>query len=749
MGHEPLSVSEWVVATVRAMTLDEKVAQLSCITRAPEAAWLLDSDNRLDVEALLERHPDGIGQLGRPSQRLAPAAAVRLTNDVQDALAMRTRLGIGALFNEEGIHGHMAVGATSFPSAIGLASTWDIDLVESVYGVVAREVRARGSNYVYAPVLDLARDPRWGRVEETFGEDPYLVARLGVATVRGLQGTSWKIPHDKVLACAKHFVGHGVPEAGMNAGPLHAGERELREEYLPPFEAVVRETGVGAVMAAYHEIDGVPCHTNRWLLTDVLRGELGFEGMITSDGFGVPQLVSVHRTAADEGSAARLAIEAGVDCEVPEPRCFATLVAQVNDGSIPVSAIDGAVTRVLAAKERLGLVAGVAQADAVRAETTVSHPDHQALALEVARRSAVLLVNDGPLLPLDTETVGSIAVIGPHAAEVHLGGYSEDAGTSISILDGIRRRVEPATVTYTEGCRVTDGPQGASAWWSDDVVLASPAEQDGRIAEAVKVAERADVVVLVIGGNEGTAREAWSYDHPGDRDSLALPGPQQDLVEAVGRTGARVAAVVMGGRPLDLSPVLRWCSSILQVWYPGQQGGTAIAEILFGDVVPSGKVPITFPRSVGQIPSYARRRPSADRGYLFADCKPQFVFGHGLSYTEFAYGTPTFDRQVVGPDDGANVSVEVSNIGNRAGVEIVQCYINDRVASFTRPTRALCGFARMHLEPGATEQVSFRLDPRCFALVGTDMTRVVEPGDFDVFIGGSSRATAVATLTVR
>ncbi|MCP3995539.1 MAG: glycoside hydrolase family 3 protein, partial [bacterium] len=441
-----------VAELVEKMTLDEKVAQLSCVARTPEAAWLMDAPPHDAAAELVRRHPDGIGQLGRPSQHLEPASAARLTTAVQQALSTKTRLGIPALFNEEGLHGHTAVGATIYPTAIALASTWDIDLVGRIFTAVAGEVRARGSNYVYAPVLDVASDPRWGRIEETFGEDPYLVSSLGVAAVRGLQGDEWEIPADRVLACAKHFAGHGAPEAGMNAAPLHAGERELREHHLAPFAEVVANAQVGALMAAYHEIDGIPCHANSWLLTQILRHEWGFEGMVSSDGFGVPQLVDQHRVAADAEHAARMALGAGIDCEVPEPRCFATLADQVRSGLIAENTIDQAVSRVLTAKHRLGLLDGVPQTDPKHAAAAVNTPAHRQLAREAALRSAVLLTNPNGVLPLDPDATSRIAVIGPNAADLHLGGYARESGLGTSVLEGICARFGTDRVTYAQGC---------------------------------------------------------------------------------------------------------------------------------------------------------------------------------------------------------------------------------------------------------------------------------------------------------
>ena len=739
---------------VSSLTLDQKVAQLTCIGRTSEAEWLRDADVP-SVDAILERHPDGVGQLGRPSQKLPPDRAAAFTGELQRRLRDRSP-HIGALFNEEGIHGHMATGATHYPAAIALASTWDPEFVERVYAAVATEVRARGSNYVYAPDVDLARDPRWGRVEETFGEDPHLVASLGAAAVRGLQGTSWAIPGDKVLACAKHFVAHGIPEGGRNAAPIHIGERELRTTHLIPFRAVC-DAGVGAVMAAYHDIDGIPCHVNTWLLTDVLRDEWEWEGMVSSDGYGVPQVASIHGVAADERDAAVQVITAGVDTEVPEGVCFPTLAEAVRRGDVDEVTIDRAVARVLTAKERLGLL-DEPTSTAVPDIGVVNCAEHRDLALEAARRSAVLVINDdvdgSPLLPIEPRRVESIAVIGPNAAGVHLGGYSDAPGFGVSVLDGITERFRGCDVRHAEGCRIHDGPAGAAQWWEDDTVLSEPGDQDARIDEAARVAAASDLVIMVIGGDEATAREAWADERRGDRDRLDLPGRQDDLLRAVAATGRPMVAVVMGGRPLDLGVVVETCAAVLAVWYPGQAGGMAIAEILAGDVDPSGRLPISVPRSVGQIPSHSGQSGTYRRRYLFTETGPRFPFGHGLSYTTFSYGAPSLDPPFV-PAFGAaplgmmtTASVDVTNTGTRRGSTVVQCYVGDRIASVVQPERRLAGFTRITLDPGQTATATIPIGSGALSLLDREMTWRIEPGEFDVWVGPHSGTDNGAILTV-
>jgi len=735
-----LPVEARVADLVGRMTLEEKVAQLYCIGRAVEMTnTLLDEDGNLLPEKMIDAFRHGVGQLGRPAQRRTPRAGAELTNAIQKYLVEESRLGIPAMFNEEGLHGLMASGATSFPQPIALASTWDEALVEEVYTAVAKEARGRGSNYIYAPVLDLARDPRWGRTEETFGEDPYLVSRMGMAAVRGLQGSGPKIDRDHVIACAKHYAVHGQPEGGLNAAPGNISERVIREEFLPPFQAAVIEAGVGAVMAAYNEVDGIPGHVNRWLLQTILREEWGFQGFVTSDGFGVPQLMVPHYVAEDQAQAARLAIEAGIDCEVPEGVCYPTLVEQVQSGTVTIETIDQAVGRILRAKMLLGLLDERPYVDPDEAECFANKPEHQKLALKAAHEAMVLLKNKDDLLPLDADNIQSVAVIGPNAGDLHLGGYSEDPGRGLSVYQGIHAKVgDRSQVTYAEGCRITSGPQGYAAWWEDEVQLSAPADDTPRIAEAIRIVQKADVAVVVIGGNEGTCREGWWFDHIGDRDDLNLLGRQEELVRAVLATGTPTIVVLINGRPLTINFLAENVPAILECWYLGQETGVAVADVLFGDVNPSGKLPITFPRSIGQLPTYYYHKPSAKRGYLFTETEPLYPFGYGLSYTTFAYDNLRLTPQTITLDGQALVKVDVTNTGERAGDEIVQLYIRDQVCSVTRPVKALKGFCRISLEPNETKTVEFWLTPDLLAFLDREMQWQVEPGLFSVMVGSSS-----------
>ena len=718
------------------LSIEEKVAQLWCGGRCYELTEL--SGDEVDIDALLARFPHGVGQLGRPSTGRSLDAAKRLTSLLQAAFRKRTRAGIGILFNEEGIHGLMGGEATVFPAALGLGASWDPDLVEAVYTAVAAECRARGSNYVYAPVLDLGRDPRWGRIEETFGEDPYLVATMGVAAVGGLQGRADRIAPDRVLACAKHFVGHGIPQAGSNAGPVALGERELRRDHLMPFEAVIREGNVGAIMVAYHELDGIPMHANSRWISAVLRDELGFAGMVSSDGFGVPQLATVHRVAGDAADAARQAFTAGIDCEVPEPLGSSSLAEEVRAGRLTIDVVDRACRNVLTAKHRLGLLGAEGPSEPESGVADVDRRANRALALRAAEQAVVLLTNNNSLLPLHAATTGTMLVCGPNAAQAHLGGYTDPEATGVSVLDGLRARFTTSTVSFREGTRITSEPATPATWWQDDVDLADPAADDTRIVAAVGAAAEADVAVAVIGGNEATHREGWWFDHLGDRSDLTMAGRQDELVERLAATGTPTVAVVISAGPVDLRRVVAAADAVLWSCYPGELGGEAIARILAGDTEPAGRLPVTFPRSTGQIPIYSGRQPSAGRGYLHGDASPLFPLGYGLSYTTFSLDSIRSTSSLVAADEltagsTVGVGVEITNTGARPGSELVRVHVDDVVASVAQPQR-LAGFSRVQLEPGCSTAIEFRLGAAAFALLDRYMQRRIEPGDFVITV---------------
>jgi beta-glucosidase len=741
-----LPVEKRVADLLSRMTLEEKLAQMSIFDMGPKP---IPADKMTLDETAIQQLVNGVGALGRPGLHSTPRATAEWTNTIQRHLLEHTRLGIPTFFMDEALHGLMAPGSTSFPQAIGLVSTWDPDLVQQVFSAAACEMRARGENFALTPVLDLAREPRWGRTEETYGEDPYLGSRMGVAAIRGLQGEDAAISKEHVLATAKHFAVHGQPEAGTNSGPANYAEREIRENFLAAFRAAVMEAGVGSVMASYNEINGIPMHINKWLLGDVLRQEWGFQGLIVSDGGGIEQLQSLHHVAASKAEAARKALEAGIDFELDA--CFSTLLEQVQDGIVPMAQIDRAVSRTLRAKFLLGLFEDP-YVDADEADRVTNCSEHRQLALKAAHESLVLLKND-QLLPLDLTGLGTLAVIGPNAAGLHTGGYSVETGSGSSILEGLRQKAgEHARVLYAEGCRITGNEFGAQEWqrwWEDTVLPPDPQEDERLIAEAVETAQKADVVVLVIGENESTCREGWSETHLGDRDTLDLPGRQNELVRAVTATGKPTVVLLINGRPLSIPEAAESARAIFEGWYLGQEGGAAFADVLFGDVNPGGRLPITFPRSVGQIPAFYNHKPSARRGYLFASHEPLYPFGFGLSYTSFHYAYLQANPPEIKPGGSATVRVLVRNSGVRAGDEVVQMYIHDvQSEKVTRPVKELKGFRRIHLQAGESQWVEFAITPEQLSFLNEHMQRVVEPGLFDIQVGGSSVDVQTVQLEV-
>ena len=744
-----LPVDQRVTDLLSRMTLEEKVAQTQTMWVSNQIKLFADDKGNFSpdpkTQELLKL---GLGEIGGAGQAASdsekatapyfgksPRETALFTNAIQKYVIENGRLGIPVLFHEEALHGLVSPGATSFPQAIALAGTWDVDLVREVFSVAALEGRKRGVHHVLAPVLDLARDPRWGRMEETYGEDPYLVSRMGVAAVQGFQGNGPNIDDRHVIATLKHFAAHGQPESGMNIGPANFSERLLREAFFYPFEIAVKEGRVMSVMPSYNEIDGLPSHANKWLLQKVLREEWGFDGLIASDYFAINELITRHSVADTPAAAAKRALEAGVDMELPYVQCNNTLLEQIKSGAVSERTLDKAVARVLKAKFLLGLFEKpyVDPEDAQRVSETKQSSD---LALRAAREAITLLKNENHLLPLDRGKIRSIAVIGPNAGHVELGEYSGGPTRKVSILQGIKDKVgSQIQVNYAEGCKIT--ASGQPSWQKDDVRLSDPVEDRKRVAEAVEVARGSDIAIVVVGDNVETTREAWAENHLGDRDSLDLLGLQNDLVKAIVETGKPTIVVLIGGRALSISYIAEHAPAIFQGWYLGQETGTAVADVLFGDYNPGGKLPVTMPRNVGQLPDYYYHKPSARRGYLFSNKEPLFPFGHGLSYTTFKYSNLKVTN--------TQAAVDVTNTGAIAGDEIVQMYIRDDVSSVTRPVKELKGFTRIHLTPGETKTVQFAITQDKLSFLNEDMKRVVEPGTFIVMVGPSSRTDQLLT----
>ncbi|MDH7603730.1 MAG: glycoside hydrolase family 3 N-terminal domain-containing protein [Melioribacter sp.] len=735
-----LSPEKRTADLIKRMTLEEKVAQMLCIWEDKKTIFY-DENGNFSLEKIREHLSNGIGQIARLSDTnggLTPTEMVEMANTLQKFFVEETRLGIPVIFHEECLHGLAAKEATSYPVPIGLASTFNTKLVEKIFSAIAEDARTRGVHQALTPVLDVARDPRWGRVEETFGEDPYLIAQMGIAAVKGLQGDGKFDEQNKVIATLKHFAAHGQPESGINCAPANFSERILRDVFLYPFKEVIKKANAVSVMASYNEIDGVPSHANKWLLKKVLRDEWNFKGYVVSDYYAIKELnireeALSHSVAKDKAEAAKLAVEAGVNIEFPNPDCYLNLVELVKSGIIHESDIDELIEPMLRYKFQLGLFDNP-YIQATNNQFEEKLIKDRELALQAARETIVLLKNENNVLPL--RNVKSIAVIGPNADRVLLGGYHGTPKFYISVYQGIKEKANNnIEVLYSEGCKITIG----GSWNEDEVVLPKPEDDELLIKEAIEVAKKSEVIVLAIGGNEQTSREAWSKTHLGDRPNLDLVGRQNKLVEEMLKLGKPVIVLLFNGRPNSINYIKENAHAILECWYLGQETGKAVADVLFGDYNPSGKLPISIPRSAGHIPCYYNYKPSARRGYLFDDVTPLFPFGFGMSYTKFKFINHRLTKDKIKLGETTQLSVVVQNVGDMAGEEVVQLYIRDIFSSVTRPVKELKGFKKIKLQPGESKTVIFDITPELLSFTNIDMEFTVEPGEFEIMVGNSSR----------
>lgn len=746
-----LSIDDRVEALIGQMTVEEKIVQLQCMWN--DKKQLFNADDWFSIDSAKKHIPNGLGQIGRPSENRAPLENAKLTNAIQKYFVEHTRLGIPVIFHEECLHGHAAPQRTSFAQPIGLASTWNTELIEELYTMTAKEARAVGTHQALTPVVDVAREPRWGRVEETYGEDPFLVSRMGLAAVRGFQGRDTLVKGDHILATLKHFAAHGQPESGTNAAPVNISERTLRETFLYPFQVCVEQGHVKSIMASYNEIDGVPSHINPWLLEDVLRGEWNFEGTVVSDYYAIEELKKRHHVTQDFEQSGIQSLMAGVDVELPEPVCFVRLDSAVAQGKLDIKYIDRALRRVLHQKFELGLFENPYVDETLVSQKVDTEQNHQ-LALRAAEETMILLENKNNTLPL-SKTVKTIAVIGPNADRVLLGGYSGTPSYNVSVLEGIKKKYKDSKVLYAKGCVITkdsilqaDGTYLKTAWHLDPVEKGDPVLNEQLIREAVAVARKADVVILCVGGNEQTSREAWVESHMGDRTDLQMVGDQMKLVNAIKATKKPIISLLFNGKPLAIKELADQSDALIECWYLGSECGNAVANVVSGDVVPSGKLPISVPRSVGHIPCYYNYKPTARRGYLFDDVSPLYAFGYGLSYTKFEYNALTLSAKEIARDAQVTVSIQVSNTGEVKAKEVVQLYVRDHVSSVTRPIKELKAFQKIELEPGQSKTVSFELNQDAFAFWGIDKTYQTEPGDFTIMVGSSSRDSDLKTATL-
>jgi beta-glucosidase len=730
------------------MTIEEKLAQVGCVW----SSSLIGATGQFDPALAVQPLSAGIGQVTRigGATVLGPRESAQVANAIQRFLVERTRLGIPAIIHEESCAGYLARDATCFPQAIGLASTWEPELIEKMTAVIRLQMRAVGAHQALAPVLDVARDPRWGRTEETFGEDPYLISQIGVAYVRGLQGSDLS---SGIIATGKHFLGYGASEGGMNWAPAHIPRRELLDVYALPFEAAIKTAALRSIMNAYNEIDGVPLGASREHLVDLLRDQLGFHGLVVTDYFTLATLASYHHVAEDKSEAARLGMEAGLDVELPAISCYGEpLHAAISDGRVPVQLLDKAVRRVLASKLELGLFENPYVDDA-SAPLVFDTAEHRQLAGDIARQSLILLKNEAGLLPLRKD-LSSLAVIGPCADSVRLlqGDYHYPAHLEIMFGDnsgaGLSPRPEASIdltehfvemVTVAAGIRTKLGAEAKIRVVPGCGIL-EPIE--GGIEAAVEAARAAEVAIVVVGGKSGLVVDCTSGESR-DRADLGLPGRQQELVERVVGAGGPVVVVLVNGRPLALPWIAEHVPAIVEAWLPGEEGGTAIADVLFGDVCPGGKLPISIPVDVGQVPVYYNHKPSGGRSqwhgdYVDMSSQPLFPFGHGLSYTSFEYSGVSITPNQARAHETVGIRVDVRNTGAVRGEEVVQLYTHDRVGSVTRPVKELKGFHRIRLAPGERKSVTFHLAINQLGFHDRDRRFVVEPGAVDVLVGSSS-----------
>lgn len=723
------------------MTLEEKVGQLRCTL-----AWNYCERKGNDVvlTPLFEKEvlQEGVGNLWATfradpwTQRsldngLGPKLSARVANKMQRVVREKTRLGIPLFFAEEAPHGHMAIGSTVFPTGFGMAATWDAPLMHRVGDAIRRQVRSYGAQISYGPVMDLSRDPRWSRVEESFGEDPVLTATMASAEVAGL--STWHSPEDPgTIATLKHFIGYGTTWGGQNGGPSAITERDMLQNFLPPFKQAI-DSGALSIMTSYNSLDGVPSTGSHELLTDILRNSWKFHGIVVSDLYSIDVMYSQHHVAASLEDAAIMALKAGVDMDLGG-LAYATLPHAVRSGRIPEALVDSAVIHVLRAKYDMGLFHN-RYVDEKKAEKLVNTPADVALVRQVAQESITLLENHNNTLPLSKKM--RVALVGPNADNVYnmLGDYTapQPEGRVKTVLDGFRAKLPASQIEYVKGCSVRDTTQQ-------------------NIAEAVEAAKRSDVVVAVAGGS--SARDfKTNYKSTGaaetdantvsdmdsgegfDRASLSLLGLQEQLLKALKATGKPLVVVYIEGRPLDKNWAAANADALLTAYYPGQEGGNAIADVLFGDVNPSGRLPISVPRSVGQLPVYYNHVLPEPHDYVEMTARPLYAFGYGKSYTTFDYSNL---RVAAVSKDSVTVSFDVTNTGSRDGAEVVQLYLNDSVASVAQPVKQLRRFARVPLAKGETKHVVFTLHASDLSIINAQKQWAVEPGWFNVMVGAAS-----------
>lgn len=724
-----LPVKDRVADLLSKMTLEEKVGQMCQYVGLFHLEKSANLNTPIDVMAD-DANAFYPGMSGKDLYQLIKdgktgsflhVLSAKEANELQEA-AQQSRLKIPLLIGIDAIHGNaLYEGATVYPTPLSLASTWDTELVEEISKQTAKEMRATGSHWAFSPNLDVARDPRWGRVGETFGEDPHLVGEMGVAMVRGLQGEDFSQP-DNVVACIKHFVAGSEPVNGINASPMDVSERTLREVYYPPYLKSL-DAGAFTLMAAHNEINGDPCHGSKYLLTEVLRNEWGFEGFVVSDWMDIERLKTVHRVVSSQEEACFLTVDAGMDMHMHGPKFLEPIMKLVEEGRISEKRIDESVSKILEAKFQLGLFENPFVEEAKVAER-IRTKTHQETALEAARKSIVLLKNES-VLPLSSKT-RKILVTGPNANNHTLMGdwsFEQPENNITTILEGLEtQKPDGFSIDYLDvGSQVTE-------------------ITDTHLTEAAKRGSKADAIVVVVGSN--SLRYERKFKTNGEnvaRDNLELIGKQEELVRVLQETGKPVVVVLVNGRPLATEWIAENVPAIIEAWEPGSEGGKAVAEVIFGKINPSGKLPISIPRNVGQVPSYYNHKNAHYvKKYKWSKTGPLYSFGHGLSYTSFEYDEPTLSEEEIDATGSTTLTVTVTNTGKMAGEEVVQLYIRDLYSTVTRPLKELKNFQRISLQPGESKEVTFNVTPEDLAFYNLEMQKVVEPGDFFLMVGGSS-----------
>lgn len=728
------------------MTVEDKARQIDIYH--PKALKISDrSVLDKEIKTMGDTLAKGIGFLQFETQ--LPVDEYRANfNAIQKYFIEETDLGIPAISNGEGCHGFVGAEGTVFPVPLSMGSTWNKDLIEDIYTAIGKEMRLYGITHAATPVLDLLRDPRYGRCDELYGEDPFLVGELGVQAIFGIQGHDKMIGPEHLIATAKHFGAHGEPEGGTNLAPVNLSERVLRETHFYPFERIIKDANVRSVMASYNEIDGVPSHGNPWLLNDVLRGEWGFTGYVISDFDAVRRMIYRQHIVHDKKEAALRSLSSGMDFECPSERgkyCFKYLPELIAEGALKESVLDSAVARVLRNKFMMGLFEQPYVKEIPKKERLAFQEDHRKLALKAAEEGMILLKNENKTLPLDKNKIKKLAVIGANADEVHYGTYSNVTKEGVSILEGLK--------TYANGQFEVHYTEGFQIYENDTLLPASqktPERALQRIKEAVELAKSCDAVILVLGGNEFTCREGWAEDHTGDRVDLNLLGGQDELAKQILEVNKNTSVLLINGRPLAINYLAENVPAIVEGWYLGQEQGTAVANIFFGETNPSGKLTATIPKSVGQIPVYYNHKPIVhERSFVEGPYAPLYYFGFGLSYTSFEYSNLRLSKSEAAIGESVTVSVDVTNTGDRSGDEIVQMYIRDEVSSVTRPMKELKGFERISLEKGETKTVTFTIDKEKLQFFDLSMNRAVEPGEFNIMVGPNSQELATKTLTIK